>query len=614
MALATNATCLPPPPPAASGGRGCGAAVAPHAHCLQRTSSTFNGMPLKQRGPRQQRRAAAAAGRPVAVAAPPAPATAAADRFGQDDWDAFLSGYRSCYHERSYWIDDSMVEGSIPAELEGTLLRNGPGLFEVGGKKIPQPFDGDGLLAIFAFKGGRAFFANRYVRTEGFVREQQAQRLLYRGAFSVGNPTGGWFYNPFDLSVKGIANTGVVRWGGKLLALYERDLPYEVSGPALRTLGQTVSVPSEAPYFGAHYRVLQEADGSRRLVAFNAAERGADNRVNVFEYDEAMRLLHRTEVDLPDAAFGFFHDFLATPSHYIFLESPMSLDLWKVATEYMLGKACIAECIKWDAPNRQTKIHLIPRPGSSGSQGAAGRREFVAPQPFFSFHHANAFETADGKVVLDTVANLDGVDFSANFETGPSYYDDNEGRGTLTRLVIDTKTGAVSQHRLMDRACEFPCVAPSVVGRPHTHMYMVGSRFPGADAWGAPQTVVKVSLAPETGASQPCSTAATATDVYFPGRHAFAQEPIFVPRPGGTAEDDGWVMTLVYDAEQQRTQLAILDARNLSAGPVATIRLPHALPFGLHGSWTADYLGPAPGQEWAPTEYDIRQGVTKDTA
>lgn len=37
----------------------------------------------------------------------------------------------------------------------------------------------------------------------------------------------------------------------------------------------------------------QEADGSRRLVAFNAAERGADNRVNVFEYDEAMRLLHR---------------------------------------------------------------------------------------------------------------------------------------------------------------------------------------------------------------------------------------------------------------------------------------------------------------------------------
>jgi all-trans-8'-apo-beta-carotenal 15,15'-oxygenase len=53
------------------------------------------------------------------------------------------------------------------------------------------------------------------------VEEQRAQQLLYRGAFSVGNPTGGWFSNPFDLSVKGVANTGVLHWAGKLLALYE---------------------------------------------------------------------------------------------------------------------------------------------------------------------------------------------------------------------------------------------------------------------------------------------------------------------------------------------------------------------------------------------------------
>lgn len=52
------------------------------------------------------------------------------------------------------------------------------------------------------------------------MAEQQAQKLIYRGAFSVGNPGGG-LYNPFDLSVKGIANTGVVHWGNKLLALYE---------------------------------------------------------------------------------------------------------------------------------------------------------------------------------------------------------------------------------------------------------------------------------------------------------------------------------------------------------------------------------------------------------
>lgn len=84
------------------------------------------------------------------------------------------------------------VEGTIPAELSGTLLRNGPGLFEIGDKKVGQPFDGDGLVCTFAFKEGKAFFRNKYVRTEGFVREQREQKPLYRSAFNKGLPDGQW--------------------------------------------------------------------------------------------------------------------------------------------------------------------------------------------------------------------------------------------------------------------------------------------------------------------------------------------------------------------------------------------------------------------------------------
>lgn len=73
----------------------------------------------------------------------------------------------------------------------------------------------------FAFKNGKVHFQNRYVRTEALMKEQAAGKMLYRGAFSVGNPSGGRFFNPFNFAVKGIANTGVLNWGGKLLALYE---------------------------------------------------------------------------------------------------------------------------------------------------------------------------------------------------------------------------------------------------------------------------------------------------------------------------------------------------------------------------------------------------------
>lgn len=78
------------------------------------------------------------------------------------------------------------------------------------------------------------------------------------------------------------------------------------------------------------------------------------------------------------------------------------------------------------------------------------------------------------------------------------------------------------------------------------------------------------------------------------------------------AEDDGWVLTLVYDAALDRTKLCILDARHLAAGPIGTITLPHMLPMGLHGSWTPTYLGPQPGSKFEPREYDIRRGVSAD--
>ena len=97
----------------------------------------------------------------------------------------------------------------------------------------------------------------------------------------------------------------------------------------------------------------------------------------------------------------------------------VSLDLQKMGSKYLWGKACIAECIQYDGARKRTKVHLIPRPTSraDAAAAAAGRRVFET-EPFFSFHHANAFEdAASGRVVIDTVANHDGIDFSANFET-----------------------------------------------------------------------------------------------------------------------------------------------------------------------------------------------------
>jgi len=77
-------------------------------------------------------------------------------------------------------------------------------------------------------------------------------------------------------------------------------------------------------------------------------------------------------------------------------------------------------------------------------------------------------------------------------------------------------------------------------------------------------------------------------DIWDAGSRCIVNEPLFVPRPGATAEDEGWVLVTVHDAEADQGKLVILDAQCLADGPVATIHLQHFLPAGLHGSFAAD--------------------------
>lgn len=65
-------------------------------------------------------------------------------------------------------------------------------------------------------------------------------------------------------------------------------------------------------------------------------------------------------------------------------------------------------------------------------------------------------------------------------------------------------------------------------------------------------------------------------------------EPIFVRKPEALAEDEGWIMSYVYDAARNLSDVVILDAQDFTGEPVATIRLPVRVPFGFHGEWIAD--------------------------
>ncbi|QEY32299.1 Apocarotenoid-15,15'-oxygenase [Synechococcus sp. RSCCF101] len=487
--------------------------------------------------------------------------------YSRADWSgAFRNVLRELDGER---LEPS--SGSIPPEIEGCLYRNGPGRLERAGQWVHHPFDGDGMIAAVRFADGKARFSNRFVRTEGWQQEEQEGRFLYRGVFGTQKP-GGWLANAFDLRMKNIANTHVVRLGDDLLALWEASSPHALDPGSLETRGVTlldgVLQPGEA--FSAHPRFDPGHHGARRMVTFGV-QAGPRSRVRLMEFavdgPDAGRLLAERSDSFP--GFAFLHDFAITPNWAVFMQNAVAFN----PLPYALGLKGAAQCLA-SKPGQPGQFWLIPRPGSPLADQAP--RRLQAPEGFV-FHHLNAFEEPDageaGTLVLDSIVYADfpsvgpGTDFrQVDFDSLPE--------GQLRRFRLDLASGEVCAEDLELRCCEFATVAPSRVGLQARHAWMaVAERERGNDPL---QAIEKLDLV--SGERRLWSAAP----------RGFVSEPVMVPAADAAAEDDGWVLVLIWNAARSASDLVILRAGDLSEQ--AVLPLPLAIPHGLHGSWVPGSL------------------------
>lgn len=471
------------------------------------------------------------------------------------DWQ---KGYRSLTQEHDYWIDE--IEGQIPPDLTGTLFRNGPGLLDVNGQRVHHPFDGDGMISAFSFKDGRAHYCNRYVRTQAYLEEKQAGRILYRGVFGTQKP-GGWLANAFDVRLKNIANTNVIYWGEKLLALWEAAEPHRLDPATLETIGidylDGLLQPGDS--FAAHPRIdpaCEMDNGEPCLVNFSI-KAGLSSTITIYEFAPSGKLLRRHAHSVP--GFAFMHDFAITPNYCVFFQAPISFN----PLPFLLGFRGAGQCLQVKT-NQPTQVIVIPRNGVDPAQ-------LIPVEAGFVFHHANAFEQ-DGSLYVDSIcyATLPAVDPDEDYREVKF---SNLDPGQLFRFKFDLKTQAVERQLIEPRCCEFPVTHPDKVGRPYRYVYLGAAHNATGNA--PLQGVIKVDLV--SGGSQLWSAAP----------RGFAGEPIFVPRPGGQAEDEGWLLLLTFNSETERSELVILDAQDLSE-PVAKLRLKHHVPYGLHGNFTSE--------------------------
>jgi carotenoid cleavage dioxygenase len=178
-------------------------------------------------------------------------------------------------------------------------------------------------------------------------------------------------------------------------------------------------------------------------------------------------------------------------------------------------------------------------------------------EPCYVFHPLNAYEDGES-IVLDVVRH---PKVFATVLDGP-----DEGPPTMERWTIDTSAGKVREERIDDRGQEFPRIDERLTGHRHRYGYAVGVGNEAEEG-----RVIKHDL-----------VAGTTRDHDF-GAGVQTSEFVFVPRPGGSAEDDGILMGYTYDRADDRSSLMLLDAQSLE--PVARVHLPARVPQGFHGNW-----------------------------
>lgn len=474
------------------------------------------------------------------------------------DLEAFNMAARSSPGELDLELPPSAIEGRIPEELlGGTWWGNGPGLFCIGGRYV-HPFDGHGYVRALRLDPSRLRLQARFVKTPAYTSELEEEAVRYRGLGTL--VEGGWLANMRTKATRNVANTCVLPWGGKLLALWEGGRPYALDPSNLDTIGPETfgGALSTKTAFLAHTRVM---DG--KLIGVTQSMAKMRTRLGFFDIDATGKVISSKEGELD--GLSMTHDFMVTPNYYIALESAMTVDP-ALYLKARLGFGSLIDAVK-QRP-RTGRALIVPR-------GSGAPRIVDLGYPAFSVHHVNAWEQ-DGRLVILSSA-LERVTMGREFgfqgpfaPLDPGVRLASDGQ-RVTRFEIDLASFAVTRRHVSPYAIDFPRVHPDKDGLYTRYMVGACAKMPGMpDPF---DSVALVDLEQEK------------TTLWSAGPGQFTGEPLLVPRAGATSEGEAWILVMVYDGHARRSSLCILDAERIEAGPVAKLQLPVLLPYGFHGFW-----------------------------
>ena len=320
-------------------------------------------------------------------------------------------------------FDHLEIVGTIPEDLQGTLLRSGPNPVNPGPNH--HWFTGDGMLHAIQLGNGQAkSYRNRWVRTKGL--EEKTGLSAAKGGSQL------------ELMVQGSGNVNVVGHGDRVLALPEVGLPYEMD-KQLNTKGLFDYAGKLASNMTAHPKI----DGRTGQMLFFGYEVFAP----FLRYHEASAngdLVKSINIDLPEGI--MMHDFGVTETRVVFMDLPVVFELALVEKGFPF---------QW-LDSHQSRLGIMNRSSDADTV------QWINIDPCYVFHPLNSYDDGD-KIVMDVVRYK-------KMMTAPGD-DDYEQGSNLIRWVIDPTAGTVETTTLSEIDIEFPRVNSRVECYKHRFGY-----------------------------------------------------------------------------------------------------------------------------------------------
>ena len=402
--------------------------------------------------------------------------------------------------------DNLEVIGSIPKELSGLYLRNGPNPIGSPNVKKYHWFTGEGML-------------------HG-VRIDEGKAIWYRNNL-VGSGN----------------NTHVISHAGKIYAIAEAgDKPVEID-QQLNSLDTDPFHGTLETGFTAHTKFDSQ---SKELHGITYAFPRGSYEAHYVVIDKDGRV-KRTDL-LPLSSGTMLHECAITENYVLVLDLSITFALSKLAKGYFP--------FSWN-DDHQARIGLLNRKSDNVEI------KWFNIDPCYFFHTVNAYEDQQGNVVVDAMRyqRLFDEDWNGPFTEFPSL---------LTRWTLNLANGNASEQQLDDLPAEFPRMHPHLNGKFNRFSYLLGTGLGVKPDFGR---IIKYDFVNKS------------NEVYELGEGKEGAESVFIPSENQKNEDDGYLMTYVYDKASDKSNLVIFHAQNIKSGPIAQIKLPQRVPFGFHGSW-----------------------------